>query len=172
MKPQIREIRPQEYEPLGALMVGIYACLDDFPSPEEQPDYYEMLSGIGSLNEREHMQVLVAISPTGELAGGIVYLDDMAAYGVDGATAAVKDASGIRLLGVDPKYRGQGIGKALTLACIDRARAGGRSQVVLHTTEAMNAAWSLYRNLGFRRSPDLDFLQGGLQVFGFRLGIV
>jgi hypothetical protein len=29
----------------------------------------------------------------------------------------------------------------------------------------------MYEALGFKRSPDLDFMQGELQVFGFRLGL-
>jgi hypothetical protein len=41
--------------------------------------------------------------------------------------------------------------------------------VILHTTAAMRVAWALYERLGFRRSEDLDFMQGELPVFGFRL---
>ncbi len=33
-------------------------------------------------------------------------------------------------------------------------------------------AWALYEKLGFERSPDLDFEQGTLPVFGFRLKFV
>ena len=41
--------------------------------------------------------------------------------------------------------------------------------MVLHTTRAMETAWRMYEQLGFRRSPDLDFRQGELEVFGFEL---
>jgi catechol 2,3-dioxygenase-like lactoylglutathione lyase family enzyme len=81
----------------------------------------------------------------------------------------VKNASGIRLLGVDPKYRRSGAGKALTNACIQLARQQGHDQVILHSTQAMKVAWGMYEKLGFQRSPDLDFSQQDLQVFGFRL---
>jgi hypothetical protein len=33
----------------------------------------------------------------------------------------------------------------------------------------MLIAWKMYENFGFERSVDLDFLQGELAVFGFRL---
>jgi len=33
----------------------------------------------------------------------------------------------------------------------------------------MRVAWSLYQKLGFERSPDLDFAQEELPVYGFRL---
>lgn len=55
------------------------------------------------------------------------------------------------------------------MACIQRAREQGRSQVILHTTRAMTVAWGLYGKLGFVRSEDLDFQQDALPVFGFRL---
>jgi DNA-binding HxlR family transcriptional regulator len=38
-----------------------------------------------------------------------------------------------------------------------------------NTTRAMETAWRMYEQLGFRRSPDLDFRQGNLEVFGFEL---
>ena len=65
-----------------------------------------------------------------------------------------------------------GAGRALTNACILLARAKGHSQVVLHTTQAMQVAWGLYESLGFERSKDLDFMQERLPVFGFRLKLV
>ena len=35
----------------------------------------------------------------------------------------------------------------------------------------MQVAWRLYQKMGFERSPDLDFTQEELPVFGFRLGL-
>jgi ribosomal protein S18 acetylase RimI-like enzyme len=113
--------------------------------------------------------VLVAVTEDGALAGGVVTFGDMAQYGSGGTATAVRNASGIRLLGVDPAFRGQGVGRALTLACIELAREQGQAEVILHTTEAMRIAWGLYERLGFQRSEDLDFAQQGLPVFGFRL---
>jgi GNAT superfamily N-acetyltransferase len=165
----IRNIQPGEFETLGQLMVEVYSNLDGFPKPNEQPRYYEMLADISRLSGKPSTQVLVAISDEGQLVGGVVYFDDMAQYGSGGTAVSLKDAAGIRLLGVDPKFRGSGAGKALTAACIQRAREQGHSQVVLHTTQAMTVAWALYERLGFARSGDLDFLQDGLPVFGFRL---
>lgn len=166
---EIREILRDEYELLGKLMVDVYSNLDGFPTPTDQPAYYEMLGNIGSFNEEIDTNVLVAISAEGELVGGVVYFADMARYGSGGTATTVKNASGIRLLGVNPESRGTGVGKALTNACIKRARDSGHSQVVLHTTEAMQIAWGLYARMGFKRSEDLDFMQEVLPVFGFRL---
>lgn len=165
----IRDIHPAEYEALGQLMVRVYSTLDGFPTPAEQPRYYEMLANIGRLSEKPATHVLVATTADGELVGGIVYFDDMAQYGSGGTATQEKDAAGIRLLGVDPRFRGAGAGKALAQACIRRARERGHAQVILHTTAAMGVAWKMYEQLGFARSEDLDFLQEQLPVFGFRL---
>jgi len=167
----IREVRPAEHAALGVLMVEVYSQLPGFPTPAEQPRYYELLANIGRFTETRAAKVLVAFTAEGALVGGVVYFGDMAEYGSGGAATAVQDASGIRLLGVSPRFRKLGAGRALTKACIQLALEAGHSQVVLHTTQAMQAAWALYQALGFVRSPDLDFSQQGLPVFGFRLAL-
>jgi len=166
---RVRELRKEEFETLGQLMVEVYSNLEGFPTPDEQPAYYALLANIGAFSEKQDASVLAAVAPDGDLMGGVVYFGDMAAYGSGGTATSVRNASGIRLLGVDPRFRNRGVGKALTHACIERARERGHAQVILHTTQAMRVAWALYESLGFERSEDLDFRQGDLPVFGFRL---
>ncbi|HEU4663276.1 MAG TPA: ACT domain-containing protein [Dokdonella sp.] len=168
----IRDLADDEAAELGRLLVEVYSSLDGFPGPHEQPAYYDMLARIGEFTRRRGVRVLVAVGPDARLLGGVVYFGDMREYGSGGSATCVTDASGIRLLGVAADARGKGVGKALTLACIDLARSAGHAQVVLHTTQAMGTAWALYERLGFVRSADLDFLQGTLPVFGFRLRLV
>ena len=167
----IRDLRPEEFGALGQLMVEVYSQLEGFPTPEEQPRYYALLARIGSFADKKDARVLVALSAEGELVGGVVYFGDMAEYGSGGTATAEKQASGIRLLGIHPRFRGLGAGRALTEACIQLAREAGHAQVILHTTQAMQVAWRLYERLGFQRSVDLDFLQQELPVFGFRLSL-
>ncbi len=169
MSVDIRAVAPREYQALGQLMVEVYSRLEGFPGPEEQPGYYDMLADIGQFNEQPGIRVLVALTQAGELAGGVVYFDDMAGYGSGGSATHEVNSAGIRLLGVADRFRGLGVGRALTEACLELAHASGRAQVILHTTAAMQVAWKLYTRLGFERSPDLDFSQQGLPVFGFRL---
>lgn len=166
---QIRNLHAGQQTTLGALMCEVYAQLSGFPSPEEQPAYYEMLRNIGDFCQRPDTEVLVAVNRDDHLLGGVVYFSDMAQYGSGGTATKEKHASGIRLLAVAPKARGMGVGKALTAACIERARAHSHANVVLHTTEAMSIAWGMYERMGFRRAEDLDFMQEALPVFGFRL---
>jgi len=169
--PTIRDIRPDEFHALGQLMVDVYSRLEGFPTPQEQPRYYEMLARIGDFTEKKDARVLVALDGEGGLLGGVVYFGDMAQYGSGGSATSVTDASGIRLLGVAPTARGKGVGRRLTEACIAIAQQQRHARVVLHTTEAMRVAWGMYERLGFQRSLDLDFMQGALPVFGFSLAL-
>ncbi len=61
-----------------------------------------------------------------------------------------------RLLAVAPKARGQGIGTALIIECIRRARRAGIPMLTLHTTDMMEVGMRMYERLGFERAPELD----------------
>ena len=171
-KYSIREADPSEHEALGQLMIAAYSQLKGFPTIEEQPTYYQMLANVGSLTQKPHTHLIVAVSDENKLLGGVVYFSDMKSYGSGGTAGDVPNASGIRLLAVDPTATGKGLGRALTEACIERARKSVNKEIVLHTTEAMEIAWGLYERIGFQRSPDLDFMQEELPVFGFRFKLV
>jgi len=166
---KVRNARSKEFAEIGVLMVRVYSQLERFPKAAEQPEYYKMLANIGELTKKPATELLVAVSPKGKIAGGVVYFSDMQYYGSGGSATQEKNASGFRLLAVDPAFRGQGIGKLLTKECIRKAKDSKQKQVVIHSTKAMQVAWKMYENLGFQRSEDLDFMQGELPVFGFRL---
>lgn len=63
---------------------------------------------------------------------------------------------------VVPDRRGEGIGRSLLTAVLDRARAGGADLVDLATSEDDVAARGLYESAGFTRFEDGD---GGLSFF-------
>lgn len=165
----VRNAEEQEFEEIGKLMVAVYSQLEGFPKQDEQPDYYRMLANIGAITEKPGAELLVAVAPQGKILGGVVYFCDMQYYGSGGTATKEPNAAGFRLLAVDPYSRGCGIGKRLTQECIRKAKDGGLAQVIIHSTKAMQTAWEMYERLGFRRSDDLDFMQGALPVYGFRL---
>ena len=165
----IRNATAEEFEEIGRLMVSVYSQLEGFPTQDEQPAYYTMLANIGELAKKPATDLLVAISPDGKIAGGVVYFSDMQYYGSGGTATNEKNAAGFRLLAVDPAARGKGIGKLLTNECIRKAKNKKLSQVIIHSTRAMQTAWKMYESMGFKRSEDLDFMQEELPVFGFRL---
>ncbi|HMG90284.1 MAG TPA: GNAT family N-acetyltransferase, partial [Chryseolinea sp.] len=165
----IRNARVEEFRFIGELMVSVYSQLDGFPKEADQPKYYEMLANVGDLTHKPETELLVAVTPEKKIAGAVVYFGDIKYYGSGGMATQEKDAAGFRLLAVDPKTRGQGIGKLLTIACINKAKQNvNLRQVIIHTTKAMQTAWRMYESIGFSHSEDLDFMQGELAVYGFR----
>jgi ribosomal protein S18 acetylase RimI-like enzyme len=74
-----------------------------------------------------------------------------------GEVTASDDEAAFRMLVVDPSARGQGVGELLVTACLERARAAGKSRMVLSTDPRMTAAHRLYRRLGFSRLPERDW---------------
>ena len=165
----IRSAEAEEFNEIGQLMVDVYSQLDGFPKEVDQPLYYKMLRNVGELTQKPETVILAAVSPENKIAGAVVYFGDMQYYGSGGLATKEKNSAGFRLLAVDPLTRGQGIGKLLTLSCIDKARQNGNlRQIIIHTTKAMQTAWKMYEGIGFKRSEDLDFMQGDLAVYGFR----
>ena len=165
----VRNATPDEFYKIGKLMVQVYSQVDGFPKESEQPEYYKTLSNIGEFVNKQETELLVAVSPDDKIAGAVVFFSDMKYYGSGGTATKEQNTSGFRLLAVDPLMRGHGIGKFLTNECIKKAKTKKLHQMIIHTTMSMQTAWKMYENIGFKRSEDLDFMQGSLPVYGFRL---
>lgn len=165
----IRNARAAEFGAVGKLMVQVYSELDGFPKESEQPGYFLMLAKIGELTNNPETELLVAVSAENKIAGAVIFVGDMKYYGSGGSAYLEENAAGFRLLAVAPLSRGQDIGKMLVQECIQKARGNKYSHMIIHSTKHMKIAWAMYMRLGFKRSEDLDFMQGELPVFGFRL---
>jgi GNAT superfamily N-acetyltransferase len=66
----------------------------------------------------------------------------------------------VRMLVVDPDARGLGAGRALTEACVTRARRDRASEIALHTSPIMTVALPMYLRMGFVRVRDAPPLFG------------
>lgn len=142
----IRDVRPDEYLAVGELVVDVYRSI--IPGLDEYADE------LRSVASRVASGALVwAVEVDGALTGTVTYVPGHGPY------AEFKDpnGAGIRMLAVLPAYQGRGVGEALVRACMDRARADGRSRVYLDTTQWMEAAQRLYLRVGFVRAPELDW---------------
>ncbi len=166
---KIRNAEPHEFSGIGNLLVEVYSQLDGFPKQSELPGYYKMLAHVGELTHKPQTEVLVATSHDNEIMGAVVYFNDIIYYGSGGTATQEQNSAGFRLLAVNTSARGHGIGKMLTMECIRKAKEGGKHQLIIHTTKAMQTAWTMYESLGFKRSEDLDFKQGELHVYGFKI---
>lgn len=67
-----------------------------------------------------------------------------------------KDWCYIRFVTVDPDFAGQGVGKKLTVDCIDTARKNNEKIISLHTSELMDKARHIYESLGFEIVREID----------------
>ena len=163
--PLIRPVRPEEYERLGELTVAAYRSL-----PAVMPHqliYDERLRDVAT--RARTSCVLVAVDPAGDLLGGVTYVSGP---NDPYSEELAEGEAGIRMLAVDPTRHGRGIGRALTLACVERARAAGRRRIVLHTGDWMTAAKHLYETLGFERDKTIDFSPApGIDMIGYAFGM-
>ena len=149
-------------------MVEAYEGLENFPKRDEIPEYYNLLRNVGELTKSPKVKLLVAVSSENKVEGGLVYFGDMRFYGAGEEITKEQIAGGFRLLAVNPKIRGKGLGKLLIEACIEQAKNDGFKHLIIHSTKYMKVAWGMYERIGFVRFPKIDFEKDGVEVFGFR----
>lgn len=158
----IREARPEEHAALGELVVAAYRSLLEFVEPDYEPELRDV-----ARRAREAV-VLVAVDDAGgTLLGCVTYVP-----GPESPWAEFLEPgeAAIRMLAVEATARGRGVGTALTVACIARARVDGRAAVFLHSLAYMRAAQAIYTRLGFIRRPERDWEPvPGISLLGFAL---
>jgi ribosomal protein S18 acetylase RimI-like enzyme len=80
------------------------------------------------------------------------------------------DWSYVRMVGVDPAYRGKGIARRMTQMCVDYARDTNEKIVGLHTSEKMQDAIHVYESIGFKLYKEIDPIYG-MRYFVYRMEI-
>jgi ribosomal protein S18 acetylase RimI-like enzyme len=144
----IRMAEPADFRPLGQITLAAYgANRDDLGAA-----YRRELRDVGA--RAAACPVLVAVRADGRLLGGVTYVPGP---GNPFSELERDGEAGIRMLAVDPVAQGLGVGRALTIACLERARDEGRTGVALYTRPANAPAQRLYETLGFVRDPDRDW---------------
>jgi ribosomal protein S18 acetylase RimI-like enzyme len=163
---EIREVRPEEFGEAGQITALAYS--EFAREPRGWDSWSEYLEQIADIGGRAQRTLVLGAFEEGRVLGTVTLeLDDV--IGDDDAELPA-GTSVIRMLGVDPARRGQGIGLALVEACIDRARRAGKSVITLRTTSHMIAAQRLYTAAGFEREPQRDLrFEDGLVLMSFRL---
>lgn len=66
----------------------------------------------------------------------------------------------IRMVAVNPRYRGKGIARELTKMCIAFARETNEKTIALHTSEFMDTARHIYESMGFKVLEEIPSLFG------------
>lgn len=158
----VRTVRPQDTALVlacGALVADVYGGEELL---EDEDGYLPVLR---DATRRAGEAVLLAAtspaastspeaSPPGEeLLGSATY----AVAGNRWAELARPGEAEMRMLAVAAAARGRGVGRLLTTACLDRARAEGCTRFVLSSGPRMTAAHRMYEGMGFARTPERDW---------------
>jgi ribosomal protein S18 acetylase RimI-like enzyme len=159
-------IRPltgdDDLEAFGLLVRDSYVALPDSPV---EPGYERELLDVAARVE----QAVVFGAFDGERPlGCITFVADASSpYAED----LLDGESSFRMLAVDAAARGRAVGEALTVRCLDAARALRSEAVFIHSGTWMPAAHRLYGRLGFERVPDRDwqFDDPPITLLGWRL---
>lgn len=154
----MREARPDDYEEVGALTVDAFRGVAGMTLSD---GYAAELADVAT--RAAAAAVLVAVLD-GAVAGSVVYVADASSPLADWLGPG---EAGVRMLAVSPRAQRAGVGAALVAACLERARAAGRSAMALYSTEHMTSAHRLYRRVGFHRAPERDRELPGFRLLSF-----
>lgn len=146
---RIRPVRPEEHAEAGRVTALAY---QDYAAGREGwwEEYIGRIADVTARSDRT--TVLVAVEEGAILGTATVELDQRVEPDRDPLPSG---AAEVRMLGVDPRSRRSGVGRALMRASEDLARDAGRTRMILHTNEDMFAARTLYDRMGYRRGEDV-----------------
>jgi GNAT superfamily N-acetyltransferase/SAM-dependent methyltransferase len=154
----VRGMQLADAAAVGALTLAAYDAYGRL-----EGDYRHQLGD--PLRRRDGASAILVAEVDGQVAGTVTYVvPDDAEW--EGRPTPEADG-GFRVLAVHPDHEGQGVGRALVQACLDRAREDGRRRMAITSMAWMTRAHALYRSFGFQRRPDLDvrFPSGDGHVF-------
>lgn len=112
------------------------------PHYDDWPTFSSKVAAMSALSATA--EIIVA-TLSGRLVGAVAYV----APGAPKADFFNPAWATMRMLVVAPECRGKGIGRALALACEQRARREGAGILALHTSPIMEIALQMYLRMGY-----------------------
>jgi GNAT superfamily N-acetyltransferase len=142
---RLRDYQSSDAENLNRIAVSAFDQFQDHYS-----DWPAMRAGLSKTSDLGVSGEVIIAELQGTFAGAVAY------FGPNSQKAAFFDQRWpiIRMLVVDPAFRGKGIGRALSNACIARARRDGSPIIALHTSPIMSVALPMYLKMGFVKAHD------------------
>jgi ribosomal protein S18 acetylase RimI-like enzyme len=153
---EIRPVDPMEYAEAGRATARAYGR---FPPEGASPDA-DYLGRVADVATRARHGLVLGAFEDGRPVGTVTLEIDGRIPGGHPRPPLDPDQAHVRMLGVDPRSQGHGVGRALMDASVAAARGAGKGRLTLETTEAMVVARRLYESMGFRRGEDLVFDDG------------
>jgi ribosomal protein S18 acetylase RimI-like enzyme len=145
----IREARAEELAAVESLVKAAYR---EFQELVPAAGWERWMASIAETVRSPDGALIVAESG-GRLCGAVQFYPDA----TRSAQGQWPPGSGtIRILGVEPRCRGRGLGTRLTEECLRRARELKLPTIFLYTGEFMLSARHIYEKLGFNRAPEFD----------------
>ncbi len=144
----VREAREADFAAIGALTVAAYR--GDGQTHPDHP-YESVLSNVAGRSSAGTL--LVCTSTGSEVLGAVLFVLPGSPY----AEVSRAGEAEFRMLAVAPSAQRRGVGEALVLACLERARGLGCHAVAICVRDFAKDAQRLYQRLGFTRDPSRDW---------------
>ncbi|GAA1390954.1 GNAT family N-acetyltransferase [Luteococcus peritonei] len=161
--PVVRLARPADLPRAGSVAVRSYLDASELSHTDPYLDVLRDAAG-----RAEQAVVLVAVEPDAKGREQVLGTVTWCPPGSPLHEVATDDEGEFRMLAVDPRAQGRGVGRLLVEAVLELARQAGLGAVVLSSADWMTSAHHLYRSLGFQRLPERDWRPRediALQVF-------
>jgi GNAT superfamily N-acetyltransferase len=142
---QIRDYVSSDAENLNRIAVSAF---DQFR--DRYQDWPAMRAGLSKTSTLSATGEVIVVECQNRFAGAVAY------FGPNSPKAAFFDQRWpvIRMLVVDPAFQGKGLGRALSMECIARAKRDRSTTIALHTSPIMTVALPMYLRMGFVKAYD------------------
>jgi GNAT superfamily N-acetyltransferase len=168
----IRDAYASENNAILDLITAAYAEYETAFTPPHWVRYRDSIAE--TIKEEKPVERIVAVQDE-TIAGSILLYasaKNILQYVSEApADTANTDRAEVRLLGVLPEKRGQGIAEALLNECIRCAQHAGALVLGLQTNDFMHAARRLYERKGFVHDLKADIQVEGVHILGYSLSL-
>jgi ribosomal protein S18 acetylase RimI-like enzyme len=165
MTIHVRPAHTSELAEVGELTVAAYTADGLLPAED---DYTQHLRDAVTRAREAELYVAELEDRPGTVVGTVTFCPEGSSW----SELARPGEGEFRMLAVSPTARRRGVAEALVSVCIERSAELGYTAVVLSSLPVQQAAHRIYRRLGFRRTPDLDWSPAeGVELLAFRLDL-
>ena len=146
------QLRNYKNEDAAAINLLAVRCFEQYR--DKYSDWASFENGLNRFSDLSRLSEIIIAELHGEIVGAVAYVPP----DVKKAEYFPQDTPIIRMLVVDPKRRGLGLGKSLSEECFKRAERDKCKAIALHTSSIMEVALPMYLRMGFElydSAPDI-----------------
>lgn len=150
-KVEIRLVQPEEFEEAGRVTASAWEPWDS----GDDVAWRQFSGRIADVASRARIGSVYVAVRDGHILGSVTLELSDRIHDDTNPRSLGADEAHVRMLGIDPAERRQGIARALMQHCIEVARDAGKRRLTLNTSNQNSAAQALYEAMGFLRGGDL-----------------